>query len=61
MSDSPLTIRATEFDYFRDCWKYALANGLIVHGEWGDARIPCGIAFTERNQWAANQVFGRRV
>ena len=56
---APPTIRATVFSFADDCWKYALSNGSVVKAWPGDARIPCGMPYTERSQWGANQVFRR--
>ena len=59
MSRNETTIRATEFNYLRDCWMYALTDGSISYGKPGDARVPCGLPLNERTQWGANQILGR--
>jgi hypothetical protein len=58
--DAEAKIVRTEHDIVMDRWMYLLDNGKIVKGASGDARIPAGMAFNERNQWAANRVFGTR-
>lgn len=49
-------IIATEFNYSEWRWVYALEDKSVVMGGIDDARIPCGLEFTERNQWVANQL-----
>jgi hypothetical protein len=56
VAETAATIRATEFSFSDDCWKYALSDGTIAKGNPGDARMPCGMPFSERSQWGANQV-----
>lgn len=51
-----IRITATQFNYLDDCWMYQLEDKSVVSGRIGDARIPCGMQFTERNQWGANQL-----
>ena len=58
MSDNTVTIIATEFRYLGDCWLYAMSDGSVISGKPGDARIPAGLQFNERNQWGANQLGG---
>lgn len=57
--DAHPTIRATEFNFRQDCWLYALSDGTFAKGQPGDARIPCGMPFSERSQWGANQLAGK--
>ncbi len=54
-------IVATEFNYYDYCWIYRLDTGEIKKGNPGDSRIPCGLEFTERNQWGANQIFQQPI
>lgn len=50
-------IIATEYNYAEWCWMYKLADGKIVAGMSGEARISCGLNYNLVNQWGANQVF----
>lgn len=58
---APVTIWATAFNYYDDCWMYALTDGTAVKGRPGDARVPAGLPFTEWTQWGANRVFKART
>ncbi len=54
-----MRIIATQMNVAEDCWMYRLEDNSTVKGATGAERIPCGLEYNERNQWGANQIFGR--